>query len=107
MSHPSQHLFRVQHLTIQIRNFSLGKIPLQLSIFKTRETTYLPLTPATLRTPDLAEVASGAARAALGLGLCAHVVLAELSGGSTTFIGNPRLHVNEVLLDEWNPEGEE
>lgn len=67
----------------------------------------LPLTPATLRTPDLAEVASGAARAALGLGLCAHVVLAELSGGSTTFIGNPRLHVNEVLLDEWNPEGEE
>lgn len=67
----------------------------------------LPLTPATLRTPDLAEVASGAARAALGLGLCAHVVLAEPSGGSTTFIGNPRLHVNEALLDEWKPEGEE
>ena len=37
----------------------------------------LPLTPATLRTPDLAEVASGAARAALGLELSAHVVLAE------------------------------
>ena len=37
----------------------------------------LPLTPATLRTPDLAEVASGAARAALGLGLSAHVVLVE------------------------------
>lgn len=66
----------------------------------------LPLTPATLRTPDLAEVASGATRAALGLGLSAHVVLAEPAGGSTTFIGNPRLHVNEALLDEWNSKGE-
>lgn len=65
-----------------------------------------PLTPAALRTPDLAEVAGGAARAALGLGLSAHVVVVETTGGGTTFIGAPRLHVNEALLDLWNPQGE-
>lgn len=33
--------------------------------------------PTMLKTPDLAEVARGAPRAALGLGLSAHVVIAE------------------------------
>lgn len=58
------------------------------------------------RTPDLAESAGRTTRAALGLGLRAHAVVSVPSGGGTAFIGAPRLHVNEAILDSRNPEGE-
>lgn len=63
--------------------------------------------PAPFRTPDLAEAAGMATGAALGLGLSAHVFVSVPVGGSAAFIGAPRLHVNEALLDSRNPEGEE
>lgn len=65
-----------------------------------------PPTLSPFRTPDLAESASRTTGAALGLGLRAHAVVSVPSGGGTAFIGAPRLHVNEAILDSRNPEGE-
>lgn len=40
-------------------------------------------------------------------GLVPMLSLSAPVGGSAAFIGAPRLHVNEALLDSRNPEGEE